>query len=404
MPVASVRETANVRGLSDIRQAAAVRTNDIARDQLESILVPDPVAQSQADAELIFADLHTESEPYYDGNGGWESLVEMGHTGYTDADTPSFRGTTRRVFSYLRVYQVAGTAIYRTRAQEGLTFLLANQSVDGRFDTQGTAGEVLRGRSDRGDAYPTGLSGRALLQGYTEFGNAAYLTASEDAGDWEISGTIHQDATNPLESLASFKNANHVGFIIWHLAAHHKISANATFLERMVWGAQKLIEWQIKDGTKSDGTWYWYEGSGEKRMPYHSIALRGLLEVYSALEANSANATDKVEIGMAIHRALDYLIRWQINVGLYPGFLPWSEALSTSLWCSDPGVLCLAYDYFDAVIRDQIELFIFELVKVHKARYDLGGTLPGWWSWVVSGDTRQHLILNFAEYLRAFYS
>jgi len=398
MALASIRKTAKVRELLVVRQASILRANQVFREKLESVKVPQSEPLSKEDTESVFGDLHVESEYYYKGNGGWESLTEMGHTEYSDADTPCFRGTARRVLAYLSAYEVSEVSIYKVRAEEGLAFLLTNQSADGRFDTQGTAGEVLKGRSDRGDAYPTALAGRALVEGYDKLGNTAYLAASESAGNWEISGTIHQDETNPLESLASFKNANHVGFIVWHLAAHHKVQSNATFLERALWGGRQLLQWQIKDGSESDGTWYWYEGSEEKKLVYHSITLRGLLELYSALEANGSNAQDKVEIELAILRALNYLIRWQMD----DGYLPWSESYEVK-WAVGPEVLSLAYDYFDSFIKEQLEPFIFKLVSLHKENYDAHGTSSTHWAGVPSGDTRQHLILNFGQYLKTFY-
>jgi len=398
MGLASIRNTVGVRHLLEVRQASILRTNQIFREKLESVKVPQTEPLSQADAESVFADLHAESEAYYDGEGGWESLAEMGHTEYSDADTPCFRGTARRVLAYLAAYETTEVAIYKVRAEEGLAFLLANQSADGRFDTQGTAGEVARGRSDRGDAYPTALAGRALVEGYDKLGDTAYLAASQSAGNWEISGAIHQDETNPLESLASFKNANHVGFIIWHLAAHHKVQSNATFLERALWGARQLLQWQIKDGGESDGTWYWYEGSEEKKLVYHSITLRGLLEVYSALEAKGSNADDKVEIETAIFRALNYLIRWQMD----DGYLPWSESYLLK-WAAGPEVLSVAYNYFDGFIKEQLQPLIFKLVSLHKQNYDAHGTSSSHWAGVCTGDTRHHLILNFGQYLKAFY-
>ncbi|MCD6170554.1 MAG: hypothetical protein J7J76_08415 [Candidatus Latescibacteria bacterium] len=207
----------------------------------ENIQDGDPTPLSISDAAAVFANLHTESQGWYNGNGDWESYQDMGYNNISDGNEPLFRSTARRVLAYIQTYHVTGNTTYRDLAQEALDYFVAGQDpADGRFDVRGSFGECVKGISDRTDAYATALASRALVEGYREFTDPTYLAAAEDAANWHLNATmqgIYSDPNSahrygpPLEAAADFDNANFVAFAAWHMASVYEVTDSTKYID-----------------------------------------------------------------------------------------------------------------------------------------------------------------------------
>ncbi len=258
---------------------------------------------SISDAKAFFDGLHVESENWYMAasadSGTWENHRQMGYP-EEDSLKPWIPSTARRVISYIQASHVDGNSrdTYLNRAYEGLQYLLSEQKGDGRFESEW--GKTL---PDTGDIHPestldevydTALGGVALLAGYREFGTTAYLNGAKAAADWTITGGALESnyrcdsadpnwsTESPLEAASFFANANYVAFIAWLLASVYEETGTSTYIDHAVTACDSIMDWQL-----GDGTWYHYLGSSpdhDKRMVYHCITLRGLLETYWAIQ------------------------------------------------------------------------------------------------------------------------
>jgi hypothetical protein len=208
---------------------------------------------------------HERSECIYEGGGIWAALE-------TNLSRPLVRDSSRRAIGYLRAAQVESNPVYEARARAALDYLVTQQNSDGHFTWWNTPS----GTDNAFDCqYVTGTAAAALAEGYRLYGDARYLAASAAAARWEADAEIGW-------------NTNYVLFGVWHLAKHYGITGEQQWLDAAVnKTTQAAFARQDSDGG-------WSEGAGapsdlighNKRIWYHGIILRGLIELYRVLPAD----------------------------------------------------------------------------------------------------------------------
>jgi len=282
--------------------------------------------------------------------------------------------------------------------------LLSQQQPDGRWERENNDGTG----STLDELYDTAIAGRALVEGYREFGNSAYLSAAEDAANWHLNATIEGIYSEsgsphrygpPLEAAANFDNANYVALAAWHLASLYKVTGSTQYLE----GARSTSHYIMACQDPSDGTWEHYDGDTDKLMRYHSITLRGLLETYHAIKGDPAYSALQDSLETSITSAINYMIEQQ-NAAPDPDKKLIEENGTTDTWVSGLEVLSMAHEYLDMSPDDRgkLESLIFALARSIRD-YDhfsgLSYLLPMSEPWVRHED-----IKNYAQYLHSTVS
>jgi len=223
---------------------------------------------------------HQRSECIYEGNGTWAALE-------TNLSHPLVRDSSRRAIGYMRASQVENNPVYEQRARAALDYLVAQQNSDGHFTWWNTPS----GTDNEFDCqYVTGTAAAALAEGYRLYDDAKYLAASAAAARWEAQAEIGW-------------NTNYVLFGVWHLAKHYGITGEQQWLDAAVNKAiQAAFARQDTDGG-------WSEGAGvppdlighNKRIWYHGIILRGLIELYRVLPVDHSirrQLRDSIQAGV----------------------------------------------------------------------------------------------------------
>lgn len=234
---------------------------------------------------------HERSECIYQGDGSWGNIeVNILH--------PQPRDSSRRAQGYMRAYTMDPNPVYTDRAHAAMEWLLTDQNADGHFTWWCNPDGV---NDIFGCQYETGEGASALAEGYATYGDVRYLQASERAAVWE-------------ENLEFGWNTNYVLFNVWHLAKHYRITGNTRWLDAAVYKVQNCaFPRQDTDGG-------WLEGSGaptdllghNKREWYHSIILRGLIELYRVLPTNHPIRT---QLFNSIQAGVNRLYTMQITSG-----------------------------------------------------------------------------------------
>jgi len=231
-----------------------------------------------------FQRAHWRAEGEYLGDGMWARRVH--------AHPPPVRYTSRRVLGYLRAARVDPEPIYSRRAREGLDYLVRIQQPNGHWPWYRNSFGGIRDTADA--LYETGIAGRALLEGYLQFGEPEYLAASERAAVWA--------AYQPVS-----ENTNYNMFAVWHLAAHYAVTGERMFLEAAI---HKTRHSAMAHQRRS-GSW-----AGHNRFIwYHSIIVRGMASLWRVLpEAHPFRA----ELTSCLVRAVNRYVRDQRPDGFLP--------------------------------------------------------------------------------------
>jgi len=369
--------------------------------EFDPIRYPDPTPFTISQARDFFWQLHQESERYHmiadsTAPGSWESYGWMGNSGLNN-HRPLIRCTAERVLAYLQAYRVDDRQIYLTRAQQGLEYLLSQQDpVDGNFVI-----EQLPGYNYYRNAFPTAMAGRALVEGYRFFGDGRYLTAAEQAADWQLAYPQY---------VGNQSNVNYYGLVAWHLASVYEEDGNLDYLNEAVALCDSIMMWQdYTHGTDPvDDTWY-HDPLGvnygvrpstayEKRMVYHALTLRGLLETYHAVGEDTSYADFKSRLEGSITRAINYMIDQQVATGR---LREWKTGYGDFAWVSGLEALSLAHEYLDldSANRERLESLIFAVARNITQYLGYGGyrRVRGAWR-------RIQEIVAFAQYLHSTVS
>ena len=246
----------------------AMADNNPAKIQL-TLIVNDPGGPSFDFPGFSYTQLlehfgyyHQRSECIYEGGGTWAALE-------SNLSHPLVRDSSRRAIGYLRASQMESNPLYEDRARAALDYLVTQQNEDGHYTWWNTPS----GTDNAFDGqYVTGTAAAALAEGYRLYGDARYLAASAAAARWEANAEIGW-------------NTNYILFGVWHLAKHYAITGEQQWLDAAV---NKTIHAAF---ARQDTDGGWSEGAGvppdlighNKRIWYHGIILRGLIELYRVL-------------------------------------------------------------------------------------------------------------------------
>jgi hypothetical protein len=270
---------------------------------------------------------HQRSECIYEGGGTWAALE-------TNLSHPLVRDSSRRALGYMRVSQVESNPVYEERARAALDYLVTQQNADGHFTWWNTPS----GTDNVFDCqYVTGTAAAALAEGYQLYGDARYLAASAAAARWEANAEIGW-------------NTNYILFGVWHLAKHYGITGEQQWLDAAL---NKTIQAAF---ARQDTDGGWSEGAGvpsdlighNKRIWYHGIILRGLIELYRVLPADHfirQQLRDSIQAG--VQRAFSMQqVSGEIDVG---SGIPNEHRNAFIL-----EALLMAYDYVGIDTRDAV--------------------------------------------------
>ena len=247
-----------VDGAASSPQAVWVRVDLQSRENPDFHFPPFTRARLLRHFELY----HDRSECIYQGGGKWAALE-------TNLSHPLLRDSSRRAIGYMRAASVLGEGLYDRRAREALDYLVTEQHSDGHF----TWWNSPAGSDNRFDTqYVTGTVASALADGYARYRDERYLRASEAAARWEANAEIGW-------------NTNYVAFAMWHLAKHYGLSGDTQWLDA---AAEKyhraILPRQGEDGSFGEGAGVPPDLIGHnKRVWYHGIILRGLVELYRVM-------------------------------------------------------------------------------------------------------------------------
>lgn len=241
---------------------------------------PTPVT---ADVVRAFEVAHSLAEVQYAGDGCWDCPGDY---------TNDLRGTSNRVLAYISAFRVFGSELYKTRALEGLGYLLRMQCEEGDFPWFHNSYRGVRNRDD--GLFEAGMSGRALVEGYKLTGDDIYLQTSWKAAKWEMD--CPPSANNNYNMLS-----------VWHLAAHYEVAPDPAVLDAAI---EKTRLGGMPDQLPAGGwpghnSWMWY----------HGIMVRGMAELLRVLPQEHPF---RPELVASLTAAINRAIREQVASGEVP--------------------------------------------------------------------------------------
>lgn len=198
---------------------------------------------------------------------------------------PLTRETSHAVIGYIHAYYATGTTTYKTKAVNGLNYLINEQSANGGFNyyCDNNGYPIL---------YETGIAGRALIEGYQAFGDSRYLTASQKAVTFYKNTGVDSG------------NANMNGFPITHMVKHYEITKDASVLPTITTFTNAMMVGETSNG-------YWSD-SHNQIYYYQMIMTRSLIHANSAL--GGSNPTIKNNM----YKAVNYIATHQnVDGSLY---------------------------------------------------------------------------------------
>ncbi len=236
-------------------------------DSLEKIpLNTVPEKLSEDNMIEAFQKFHDDMEKYYNDDKSEDDLGSWG-------ENPMIRCSANMAMGYIHASKKISDPVFLDRARAALEWLLRKQLLDGSFNNA---------------LYPSGIAGAALIDGYREFGEYKYKSASNRICDW-------------LKRKDASSNSNYNAFAIWALMSNYKETGEPKYLERAMYFADCMLTGQLDSGMWAD--------EHNQYIWYHGIITRALVALVDGMPSLHSK---RVVYQHALYKALNHIQRNQI--------------------------------------------------------------------------------------------